>query len=129
VSLFQNINDLGNYSDPNWFLSLDKRKMIIFMNELLDIWRYRAQISNEMKLRICPPHGNPFRNFSLSHIINDNDIESIRRKIIDVLETMINNEIVTNDNKSLAAYYILGALTIVSMQAAIALPWLHQSMV
>ena len=32
-----------------------------------------------------------------------------------------------NDSKSLGAYYILGALTLVNTDAANALPWLFQS--
>jgi len=34
---------------------------------------------------------------------------------------------IDNDSKSLGAYYILGALTLVNTNAAISLPWLYQS--
>ena len=42
------------------------------------------------------------------------------------MEKLLNNE-QTNDNKSLGAYYILGALTLVNIDASNSLPWLYQS--
>jgi len=35
---------------------------------------------------------------------------------------------IDRDSRALGAYYILGALTIVNHEAAMALPWLYQSM-
>jgi hypothetical protein len=46
--------------------------------------------------------------------------------ILEVLERFVNNGI-DNDSKSLGAYYILGALTLVNEAAATSLPWLYQS--
>ena len=42
------------------------------------------------------------------------------------MENLILNGI-SKDSKSLGAYYILGALTIVNANAAESLPWLYQS--
>ena len=55
LDVFQTINYLGNYSDPAWFLSLNRGQYIKFIRELFDIWNYRAQLSNEIKRKIC--HG------------------------------------------------------------------------
>ena len=41
-------------------------------------------------------------------------------------EKMVNDG-VDSDSKSLGAYYILGALTLVNVNTAISLPWLFQS--
>lgn len=126
LSLFQNIDSLGNYSSPEWFLSLNKNQLIKFMRELCEIWNYRAQLSLEIKRNICPPIGEPFRNFSISYITNENDLINIKKYILDFLERLVNNGI-DKDSKSLGAYYVLGALTLVNESAASALPWLYQS--
>lgn len=39
---------------------------------------------------------------------------------------MVNTGI-DNDSKCLGSYYVLGALTLVNENAALALPWLHDS--
>jgi hypothetical protein len=40
LSLFQNIDSLGNYSSPEWFLTLNRNQLIKFLRELSDIWNY-----------------------------------------------------------------------------------------
>jgi len=126
LSLFQNIDSLGNYSSPEWFLTLNRNQLIKFLRELSDIWNYRAQLSNEIKQNICPPIGDPFRNINLSYIVNENDLLNIKKIVLDVLEKFVNNG-VDRDSKTLGAYYVLGALTLVNDSAASALPWLFQS--
>ena len=49
------VDSLGNYSDVNWFLKLSKRQLIRYIRELHDIWNYRAQLTSEIKLKICFP--------------------------------------------------------------------------
>ena len=126
ISLFQNIDSLGNYSNPEWFLSLNKNQVIKFMRELIDIWNYRAQLSIETKRNICPPTGDPFRNFSMVFIHIETNIYIIKKVVVEVLEKFVNSGI-NRDSKSLGAYYILGALTLVNENAAMAYPWLFQS--
>jgi hypothetical protein len=126
LTLFQIIDSLGNYSSPEWFLTLNRNQLIKFLRELSDIWNYRAQLSNETKQNICPPTGDPFRNINLSYIMNENDLLNIKKIILDVLEKFVNNG-VDRDSKTLGAYYVLGALTLVNESAASSLPWLFQS--
>jgi hypothetical protein len=126
LSLFQNIDALGNYSSPEWFLNLNRNQLIKFLRELSDIWNYRAQLSNEIKQNICPPNGDPFRNINISYIMNENDLLNIKKIVLDVLEKFVNNG-VDRDSKTLGAYYVLGALTLVNDSAASSLPWLFQS--
>lgn len=126
LTLFQNIDSLGNYSNPQWFLSLNRLQLVKFVRELIDIWNYRAQLLTETKRNICPPFGDPFRNLSLPYIITEENINKIRKIIIEVLEKLVNCGI-DRDSKSLGAYYILGALTLVNENAATSLPWLFQS--
>jgi len=126
LSLFQNIDALGNYSTPNWFLSLTRQQTIKMLRELLDIWDYRAQITNDTKRAICPPHGLLSTNHSLHAIFNEQNIWKLRKHMLDIMERLVNSG-VDQDSKTLGAYYVLGSLTIVNQNAATALPWLFQS--
>jgi hypothetical protein len=126
LALFQTIDSLGNYSNPQWFLSLNKIQMIKLVKELIEIWNYRAQLTNEIKRSICPPNGDPFRNLSIQYIHTEGNISNVRKVILEIFEKMVNNG-TDKDNKSLGAYYILGCLTLVNNDAAAALPWLYQS--
>lgn len=126
LGLFQNIDALGNYSNPEWFLSLNRNQLIKFTRELVDIWNYRAQLSQEVKRNICPPNADPFRNLSMPYIHTEANMWNVRKVILEVLEKMVNNG-VDRDSKSLGAYYVLGALTLVNQETAMALPWLYQS--
>jgi hypothetical protein len=126
LSLFQNINALGNYSNSEWFLSLSRSNLIKFVRELGDIWNYRAQLSLEVKAKICPPHGLPFRNLNIPYIHTEPDMNNVKKVILEVLEKLVNSGI-DADSKSLGAYYVLAALTLVNIDAATSLPWLFQS--
>ena len=127
LSLFQNIDALGNYSNAKWFLNLNRQQLIKMMRELIDIWSYRAPLTIETKKAICPPLGNPFsriNNFYQFQSIEN--IDEIRKYTLEILEKFVNSGI-DRDNKCLGAYYVLGALTLVSEDAATSLPWLYQA--
>ena len=126
LDVFQNIDALGNYSSPEWFSSLNRNTLFRFVRELLEIWNYRAQLSFETKRMICPPIGDPFRQVQLTRIHTDPNIDNVKKMIVDVLENLVNTG-VDQDSKSLGAYYVLGALTLVNENAATSLPWLYQS--
>jgi len=126
LSLFQIIDSLGNYSNPQWFLSLNRNQLIKFVRELCDIWNYRAQLSQETKRNICPPNGDPFRNLSMPYIHTEPNMFNIKKVVLEVLEKLVNSGI-DKDSKSLGAYYVLGGLTLVNQEAATSLPWLFQS--
>ena len=128
LDLFQKIDALGNYSDPQWFLSLTRNQITKFMRELHDIFSYRAQLVPEIKRNICPPHGDPFYNMNLHYIQHCPDMTDIRNFVLSIMEKFVNHGINT-DSKSLGAYYVLAALTLVNETAASALPWLYQSVV
>jgi hypothetical protein len=126
ISLFQNIDSLGNYSNANWFLSLNRIQLIKFVKELIEIWNYRSQITNEVKRSICPPTGDPFRHLNMTYVHTESNIHNVKKVILEVMEKLVNIGI-DKDSKSLGAYYVLGSLTLVNSDAAIALPWLFQS--
>jgi hypothetical protein len=127
LTLFQNIDSLGNYSNSQWFLSLNRTQLIKFLRELIDIWAYRAPLTAETKRAICPPLGNPFvRIPSFNTLQTMENFEDVRKYILDVIDKFVNTGL-DKDNKCLGAYYVLGALTLVNNDAATSLPWLYQA--
>tara|TARA_B100001093_G_scaffold489344_1_gene527423 strand:- start:510 stop:1583 length:1074 start_codon:yes stop_codon:yes gene_type:complete len=125
LTLFQKMDSLGNYTNMNWFMTLDKYENIKFIRELHDIWNYRADLTQETKREICPPYGNPFRNININ-LINSYNLNSVRKFALNIMDELINKGI-NNDSKSLGIIYILSSLTLVNSSAAEAMPWLYES--
>jgi len=97
------------------------------MRELIDIWNYRAQLTNETKRNICPPLGDPFRSLSVHYIIHEQNLWNLKKVMLEIMEKFVNCGI-DRDSKALGAYYVLGALTLVNEDAATSIPWLFQSL-
>lgn len=123
LNLFQLINSYGHYSDSRWLLNLERNLIQRFVLELMELWNYRSNMSTATKRQICPPDGNPFRNI---HIMQTTDMSELRRQALDVVERMVNSA-QNVENKNLGAFYVLGSLTLVSPDAATAMPWLRES--
>jgi hypothetical protein len=126
ITLFQQIDALGNYSNAHWFLSLNRIQTIKFIRELMDIWQYRAQLPVQTKRNICHPLGDPFRNLSIQYVNTEQNLWNVKKVLLEVIDTFVNSGI-DKDSKALGAYYVLGALTLVNEEAATSLPWLFQS--
>jgi len=127
LTLFQRIDSLGNYTNIKWFLELDKYGLIRFIRELVDIWNYRANLSQETRREIVPPRGNPFYDEHLNvNNLPQYNFTQIRKYSIAIIDLMINKGI--NENSCLlGSYYVLCALTMVSSDAANTLPWLYEA--
>jgi hypothetical protein len=123
---FHMIDMLGNYSDINWFLSLNKIQLSVFLREFYDIWNYRAQLSEEAKQEICPLNGTPFNGINMSMVNRYQEHNRLTEMCMQVFDNILLADS-TDANKSLGALYILSALTLVSEGAADAMPWLYQS--
>ena len=125
--VFQLLDSLGNYTSMEWFSDLERRKLIIFLRELFDIWNYRSQLPIEKKREICPPYGNPFININMNHISDERImLNSLKYVVLTVIERFINTGI-DHESKVLGGYYVLSAFTLVHSGAANALPWLYSS--
>jgi len=123
VEFFQKMDGLGHCTNPNWFISLSNIELNQFVQKLMDIWYYRAEISHEIKKQICPPNGNPFKYIHVS-------LNNTRTKNLSNILLILNNLIHTDadrDGQCLGCYYILGALTLISYDAANSLPWLFHA--
>jgi len=123
LRFFQYINELGNYSDPIWYMSLTTNKLLRMVHKLKDIWAYRAELTSGQKYNICP-RGDPFNTFRLEY----NPYTMVyKNNILDLLEQFVYYG-VNNESKTLGAYYVLGSLTLVSREAAECMPWLYESL-
>lgn len=125
LEIFQHIDQLGNYTQPDWFLSLPKHQLIMYIRELYDIWNYRANLSNTVKQNIYPPTGDPFRHNNII-LLNNQTIIEIQNTVLQIMSNFTKSAS-TTDNQALGAFYVLSALTLVNLDAAEALPWLYQS--
>ena len=91
----------------------------------MDIWEYRAQLEPEVKKDICYPSGNPFRYIEISYLLSLGYLQ-LQKSILSIIEEFIKKGI-NRDTCNLGASYILCALTLVNYDAALAMPWLYQS--
>ncbi len=123
--IFQMMDNHGHITDVDWFLCLNKLRLIRLIRELVDIWEYRAQLTNEAKRRICPPTGHPFTSIN-QNFLPESSIITIQKVILGVFEKFIKSGLTESDRKS-GTIYVLGSLTIVSQNAANSLPWLYES--
>jgi hypothetical protein len=125
--LFVEIDQLGNYSNLEWFTNLDRRGYIRYFRILRDIWIYRAQIPSTIKFKICPLW-DPFLILTDVHRLNELSIEQLQGICLSVMEDMVYTG-VDVEFKTLGAIHALSVLTIVSHEARIALPWLYESLI
>jgi hypothetical protein len=130
LQLFQTINSLGHYSDPDWFMVLTYQQHITFLRELIDIWNYRAELSYSARVAIYPPNGNPFPQDIMGWLTHQFYSYLTMENIININMTIIERLTITavlESDRCLGANFVLCALTLVSVPAREALPWLYQS--
>ena len=125
IDIFQLLDNLGHTTDHAWFLTLSRNRLLRYIRELYDIWTYRAQMLPETRLKVCPPNGKPFGDESFAALDN-RTLDYIQKYILKVMKKFIS---LGEDeaNRKVGAMYVLGALTIVNNNAAMAFPWLYQS--
>ena len=126
IDLFHEIDNLGNYTNPAWFNNLNHPRLVKFIRELSDIWGYRAELSHNVKISICPPLGDPFRGLNLRTIHVVYTYEKLKQLTLNIIDKLITLGISESD-RILGANYVLCALTLVSEEAANTMPWLYHS--
>ena len=99
---------LGNYTNTNWFLSLDRPNIIRFIRSLADIWHHRAELTQQKQREICPPYGDPFRLINL-YGLTVITTSTLQRMSLSLIEKMVSTGI-DQDSKYLGSSYVLCAL-------------------
>ena len=121
TDVFSMIEELGYYTDPNWFVELSRRQLQQIYLELADIWFHRATLSAADRLRIVPdrsPFGVPV---STALIMQQ---KALRPLILATFKLLVSAAPARAD-KQLGVMYVLGALSVVSAGAGVAYPWLN----
>ena len=126
IRVFQKFDELGQYTDTEWFTTLSIEQLKQFYHLANDMFDYRAQLTDEMKKNVVK-NGLIFHNFksTLSKFRNVH-IRILQVEILREMERVV-DEGVDKEFKILGMNLILSALVEVSHRASLALPHLVQS--
>ena len=124
--LFIVIDQLGNYSNYNWFLNLDRGCYLRYFRILKDVWTYRAQIPTYTKIKICPLW-DPFGMFSN---VNNGELttEQLMSRCLCVMEDMVYTG-VEQQYRVIGSLHVLSVLTVINREARSNMPWLYESLI
>ena len=126
--LFIEIDQLGNYTQYQWFTELNHHNCLRFYRILKDIWTYRAQMSTTIKYKICPLW-DPFIMISSNSLnIPELTLIQIMNICLSIMEDMIYTGIDT-EYRTIGTFHVLTALTVVNLDARNNMPWLYESIV
>ena len=121
IDLFSDIDNSGNFCQPEWFLQLNVHYLRKLYRNLEDIWNYRLQITEEVKSRICPPNGMIFTT-RVSDVMRYNSKEVLQELIIN--DVMKFRGATTDEDKKLGYMYFLIGLGSVSRECWETHQWL-----
>jgi len=125
--LFMDIDQLGNYTNYQWFNNLERRDYIRLYRTLHDIWTYRGRLSREMKCKICILE-DPFHEINHGRVyFHEAPVEVIQEICLKIFENMVYCGI-DDEHRKIGTLHALSALTIVSANARNAMPWLYESL-
>jgi len=125
-NVFIKLDQLGNYTQSNWFTDLNFRQVLLLYRELYEIWYYRGHLPRELKIKICPYFDIFYNILPRTVPPPELSLEQIKVAAISVFENIINAGI-DEDHQKIGAFHALSALTLVSNDARNALPWLYES--
>ena len=126
--LFAEIDQLGNYTQSTWFTNLTHNEYGRLYRVLYEIWNYRGQMPRTVRNRICPFHG-PFESiFNRPIYPSELNYRQLQMACLIVFENMVYSGI-DEDHRKLGTFHALSGLTMVSIPARTAMPWLYESIV
>jgi hypothetical protein len=125
TDMFIEFDQLGNYTNSDWFTTLQTRDYVRLYRIIYDIWNFR-NLNREIRSRICPFHEpfdgifpRPMQNHEITQ-------EQIKIACLIVFENLIYSG-ADEETRKLGAFHALSGLTIVSPGARAAMPWLYES--
>lgn len=125
--LFIEIDQLGNYTNYQWFVNLERRDYIRLYRTLYDIWTYRGHLSRDMKFKICI-FEDPFHEMQRERLhFHDGTIDVLRELCLKAFENMVYCGI-DDEHRKIGTLHALSALTVVSINARNEMMWLHESL-
>ena len=122
IQTFQKIDKFGYNTSIEWFTKLSIFQLRKLWINLEDIWNYRANLSEHVKISIAPPDGRLFTQ-------SVHDVMSCTSKI-EVLETITSNihkmlNAHTPDDMRLGFMYFLVGLSVVSRDCLLIHSWVQ----
>jgi hypothetical protein len=125
LELFMEIDQLGNYTEREWFSTLTGNQYISLYRLLNNIWR---RLPLDIRSKICIL-GDPFLNILQRFNSSDeSSLERLQESCLIVCENMVFTGI-DIEYRKIGALHVLSALTVVSVNARRAIPWLYESIV
>jgi hypothetical protein len=125
TDLFQKIDELNYYTNPEWFIKMSIDNHRCFYVELHDIWNHRAELAQSVRLEIIPPPARPFKT-PVREVVALKSIDLLRKLNMDIIRMFISAAVARPD-RILGAMYVVTAMTLVSKQCAEMYPWLFES--
>jgi hypothetical protein len=119
--VFRAIEDLGYYTNPAWFLELSRQGLQRFYIELADIWFHRAGLQSADRARIAPT--KPFPLPITTALVMQQ--RALRPLLLETCRLLVTGAAAKSD-RQLGVMYIMGALSIISGDAAAANPWIYE---
>jgi len=121
AQLFITLDELGNYSNIEWFNRLSSNQVGSFVAYLFCIW---IKLPRHLREKIYP-RGNPFE-FAENINMRQQDLNENRELAMRVCESLINTS-TEIEYRNLSAMYILTSLSMVSREARTSMPWLYEN--
>jgi len=123
-AIFLSMDELGNYTNMEWFQSMDKLQYARFYEYYYIWWNRGFGLSEETKRQICAA-ANPFSDIR-TRSFYELTREDYQTACLDLMEHMVYTGRDT-DSKRLGTLHVLSMLTLVSEMAREAMPWLYDS--
>jgi hypothetical protein len=121
TDVFRVIEDLGYYTDPTWFTDLSRVGLQRLYLELADIWYHRAALTAADRDRIVPAPSRPFPLSPQAVLLMQQ--KALRPLLLDTCRLLVSAAPARAD-KQTGVMYVLGGISILSVGAGTAYPWL-----
>jgi hypothetical protein len=124
--LFIEINLLGNYAESRWFHGLARNHFARFYQAFYDWWHVHSNLDAAVRSNICILD-DPFSDVGLLYIYPTTTVEQMAEACLRLMENMVYGGIDVEYRK-IGVLHSLRILTIVSLPARNAMPWLYESL-
>jgi len=128
TSLFQEIDTYGHYTSTEWFENMSSLDLRQFIQEVIQIFQYRAHLSTIQRAQIIPPRGIIYSGNIRAWLITHTSREELLSQALEISERLVFTGI-NRDNRQLGCFYVLMALTLACQGARDAMPWLYEASV
>lgn len=122
------VDSYGHYTDPAWVTGMSIFSLKEFVNDMVEIFNYRANLTRHAMTRIVSPSGVLVSNPGmLRHLLRTiNNIATIKQIALEVMKKLVLSGVEQGD-RDLGTLYMLTALTLHAEGARTAMPWLYES--